>query len=59
MLELPDIRKQKGYKQDDMALALKMPQSYLSYQGKGLPVLAGKHCPQADRNQEKGNPAKV
>ena len=34
MLELPDIRKQKGYKQDDMALALKMPQSTYAYKEK-------------------------
>lgn len=34
MLELPDIRKQKGYKQDDMAEALKMPQSTYAYKEK-------------------------
>jgi len=34
MLDLPDIRKQKGYKQDDMALALKMPQSTYAYKEK-------------------------
>lgn len=34
MLDLPDIRKQKGYKQDDLALALKMPQSTYAYKEK-------------------------
>ena len=35
------------------------PRSYFSPKGTGLSTLAGKHQPQANRNQAKGNPAQV